>query len=227
MDIIWLFLIALGEIGLFIGLMYFMLGKRRGNMAAQLDLLRAGVEERAALLEKQKNVFKELIPVEQFIPPIKELKSEKDLLRAERGKLNISKSELETVENRLRELEEIERELEASGIETKEELNILKKKEGELRAKNDGLKSRVADSMTQMGKVMGQIEMSANQTEDIQVMKTKIVSTEEKIDTLILQIEQGNEHYFILKRRYDALDIEYAQLFEKFSTSEEMSNKDN
>jgi hypothetical protein len=32
-----------------------------------------------------------------------------------------------------------------------------------------------------------------------------------------MQIEAGNEQYFILKQVYDALDIEYAQLYEKFA----------
>jgi len=54
-------------------------------------------------------------------------------------------------------------------------------------------------------------------------MTSQLTMAEEKIDTLILQIEIGNEQYFTLKRRYDALDIEYAQLYEKFSESEAMS----
>jgi hypothetical protein len=31
------------------------------------------------------------------------------------------------------------------------------------------------------------------------------------------EIQKGNDQYFILKKRYDALDIEYAQLYEKFA----------
>jgi hypothetical protein len=48
-------------------------------------------------------------------------------------------------------------------------------------------------------------------------MKAEIEKAEEQIETLLTQITAGNEQYFILKKRYDALDIEYAQLYEKFA----------
>jgi len=41
------------------------------------------------------------------------------------------------------------------------------------------------------------------------------------LSALLLQVEQGNEQYFQMKKRYDALDIEYAQLYEKFSESDD------
>ncbi len=56
-------------------------------------------------------------------------------------------------------------------------------------------------------------------------MKAELLQTLERIDMLLVQIEQGNEQYFIMKRRYDALDIEYAQLFEKFSEAESAAGR--
>jgi chromosome segregation ATPase len=76
-----------------------------------------------------------------------------------------------------------------------------------------------------MQQLMGELQLSAELTAQIQRMQTELLSSQEKVDTLSLNIEQGNEQYFILKKRYDALDIEYAQLFEKFSAAEEMMNK--
>ena len=66
-------------------------------------------------------------------------------------------------------------------------------------------------------------ELTAQQQEQIDQMKSQLISTQEKIDTLITQCEEGNQQYFILKKRYDALDIEYAQLYEKFSLTQDQN----
>jgi chromosome segregation ATPase len=157
---------------------------------------------------------------------ISELGGLEESLKAERGRITITQAELETVETRLRELEEIERELEASAIETKEELNILKKKEKELRSKNDELKQRIAEATGGLEKLLSEVELSSQAQEQMTAMQTELLATQEKIDVLILQIEQGNEQYFILKKRYDALDIEYAQLYEKFSLTQDANQDD-
>jgi chromosome segregation ATPase len=71
-----------------------------------------------------------------------------------------------------------------------------------------------------MDMIISEIQLSAAQQEALNQIKTELVMTQQRIDILMLQIEQGNEQYFILKHRFDALDIEYAQLYEKFSDAE-------
>ena len=137
-----------------------------------------------------------------------------------RGRITITQAELETVEGRLRELEEIERELEASGIETKEEINILEKKQADLASKNQTLQGKISESTQKLEAILGEMEFTAQQQEQIDAMKSQLLQTQEKIDTLLVQCEEGNQQYFILKQRYDALDIEYAQLYEKFAEAE-------
>lgn len=184
---------------------------------AQLD---AVVAERQQILVEMEQCTQEMVDIESLRAKGRELSEVSESLKAERGRNTITQAELETVEARLRELEEIERELEASGIETKEELKILGKKQKELTQKNETLKAQIEASLAQLTEVMSQMEMSAELTVQIDTMKTQLVMTQQKIDTLLTQIEEGNDQYFILKNRYDALDIEYAQLFEKFSESE-------
>jgi chromosome segregation ATPase len=53
--------------------------------------------------------------------------------------------------------------------------------------------------------------------EQITRAKSELLKTEQQIQTLLEEIQAGNEQYFILKKRFDALDIEYAQLYEKFA----------
>ena len=69
-------------------------------------------------------------------------------------------------------------------------------------------------------------EMNAKAKEQVDNMKRELVETQEKVDIVLMKIEQGNDQYYILKKRYDALDIEYAQLYEKFSETEASSSSE-
>lgn len=139
----------------------------------------------------------------------------RDALKAERGRVIIIQAELESVEVRLRELDEVNRELEASALETKEELKIFQKRESELRTKNDELRVQIADSTTKMEALMSEIEMSVQMQEQVKIMRADLLKSEEQVETLMNEIQKGNEQYFVFKRRYDALDVEYAQLYQQ------------
>jgi chromosome segregation ATPase len=185
--------------------------------------LKEELELKSDILIKFRDYYASMADINSARAKIQEIKGLQEGLKAERGRITITQAELETVENRLRELEEIERELEASGLETKEEITILEKKQNELVAKNDSLKAKIQESMQQWDQLLKEIESNSRLAEGVQAAKTQLVITEDKVAVLMLQIEQGNEQYFILKRRYDALDIEYAQLYEKFSEAESMA----
>jgi len=198
----------------------FLMRKRGAGVDPAVATLESTRDERLELMDKIKDTYGRLVPVSAIRTALRDVAERQEALRAEKGRITITQAELETVETRLRELEEVERELEASGLETKEELNILKKKEAELNAKNESLKNQIQAAVEVLDTVVSEIEMSQQLQEQILACKTELLQTEQSIATLVLQIEQGNEQYFILKRRYDALDIEYAQLFEKFSEAE-------
>jgi chromosome segregation ATPase len=68
-----------------------------------------------------------------------------------------------------------------------------------------------------MEALMAEIEMTAQMQEQVNQMRSELLRSEEKIQTMLNQIQQSNEQYFNLKRRYDALDVEYAQLYQQFN----------
>jgi chromosome segregation ATPase len=140
----------------------------------------------------------------------------RESLKAERGRVIIAQAELESVEVRLRELDEVNRELEASALETKEELKVLQKREGDLKTKNEELRVQIADSTTKLEALMSEIEMSVQMQEQVKMMRADLLKSEEQVETLMNEIQKGNEQYFIAKRRYDALDVEYAQLYQQY-----------
>jgi chromosome segregation ATPase len=197
------------------------------------DNISKELEESSANLEKQivdaktrvESSLAEMRPLGELQKLVLAARIASDTLKADRGRVTITQAELETVETRLRELEEIERELEASGIETEEEVKILTKKEQELAAKNAALKEQIRASTDKMDALLGELQNNAEAQEQVLNLKTQLILSEQKTEEMVVQIELGNDQYFDLKRRYDALDIEYAQLYEKFSESEAMLNR--
>lgn len=193
--------------------------KNQSRMLERLESIKGTLTSKKEEREHVERIYSDMIDLGTMRSLAVEVKAAEDALRAEKGRITITQAELETVEGRLRELEEIERELEASGIETKEELNILQKKQEDLRSKNDDLKSRLSELKLQINEFLNTLEQNSAAAQQVMKMQSELAQAEEKIATLLVQIELGNEQYFILKRRYDALDIEYAQLYEKFSES--------
>jgi len=175
-----------------------------------------------ALAERKKVVdrielFKgHLVPCDDMRRVVSSTIEHGDIIQAERGRAAIAKVELESVELRFRELDEIERELDASELESKEELKILKSREEELRLRNEELKNRINESLGILEELRSKVAMTEEQSRILKNMEDELLYAQEQIDELLAQIAKGNDHYYQLKRRYDALDIEYAQLYEKF-----------
>lgn len=206
--------------GVFVLLMSRVVGKQRKAIRDSFAALESEVKDKEELCAKLKESYAQMIELEAIAQVVASYKQLNESLRAEKGRITITATELETVESRLCELEEIERELQASNLETQEELNILKKKEADLKSKNQQLNNQLQTSTTEIDQLLKELEMTTQQREQLEAMKTEIVTTQEKTETVLIQIEEANARYVDLKRRYDALDIEYAQLYEKFSDAE-------
>lgn len=180
------------------------------------EIYSEAIDERRQILERIATFKKHLVSVQSLREKVETTIELSDVIQAERGRSAITQVELETVELRLRELEEIERELEASEQETREELRVLKRREEELRAKNEELKSRISESKQLLEQLLSEIQVSEATRRSLERMQEELEMVEEQVGDLLDQISKGNDQYFSLKRRYDALDIEYAQLYEKF-----------
>ncbi len=224
MSLVILIVVGVLEVGAIIAFMFYSIQAGRSQVTKGLKDLNRFKEERHDLDQRLRGHYGTLVDLSLARGKMKEAKSYEEALKAERGRVTITQAELETVETRLRELEEIERELEASGIETNEELKVLQGRQAELSKKNTSLKSQLDATTQQMEMIITEIQLTAAQQESLNQIKTELVLTQQRIDLLMMQIEQGNEQYFILKHRFDALDIEYAQLYEKFSESEAASS---
>lgn len=213
-------IVGLIEALLICGAIFFLQKKQGDGSGSEVTQLTDELKVRSDLLTQIQGIYSQMVGWEDLRERAKEINVLRDALKLERGRVTITQAELETVEARLRELDEIDREIQASGLETKEELRILNKKEKDLSSKNETLKAQIQESLAKIEQLISEVEMSAQMLAHVDAMKTELIQTEQRIDSLLLQIEGGNEQYFVLKHTYDALDIEYAQLYEKFSEAE-------
>lgn len=187
------------------------------DVIAQFELLKDEVQQKRDLWAKVEVLQQELAADSDLRKVAQEFLDCREALRFERGRATITQAELEALEVRMRELDEIGRELEVSQTETKEELKILRRKEEDMRTKNESLRGQIEDSLSKMDVLMAEIEMTAQMQNQVAEMKSEFLRSQEKIQTMLNHIQQSNEQYFNLKRRYDALDVEYAQLCQQIT----------
>jgi len=177
------------------------------------------LKQRQELLVKMQDFENQVVPATELRKKGDEYQKLNDLIKAERGRLSLTQAELDTVENHSRELDVIGEELEASAQETQDEISILEKKRDELLKKTNSLNKELEESDNKISNVMAQLQLSVENKEKIENMRRDLLDTQRKCDELLEKIKVSQEQYIKLKRRYDALDIEYAQLYEKFSFS--------
>jgi chromosome segregation ATPase len=175
-------------------------------------------------MDLKKDVLKELAEINLGLASVDlrdqakaDVAMEEDVLRGEKGKSTIVQAELEAVDLRLRELEEIQRELEASSLEASRELEMLRMQEKEFEQKNAKLRANLESIFMQLDQLMNSLSSSQEAVDKLLSAKNDLIQTQDKIQYYEDNISLLNKKYMDLKRAYDALDIEYAQLYEKQS----------
>lgn len=212
--------IAFGIIESFIVAIVFFSGLLRKRLA--INALNTKLKDNLSQIEftKQKatSLIDQLVPFDNLKNKVKLLLKAKETLKLEKGRVSLTQAEQDTVDRRLRELEEIERELEASNIEVKKELDLLDGKQREIRGKNESLKLKIQENTQEIERMIKENMLEERVKNEILEVKNRLMIVQEETQKLTDAHEIGKNQYGILKRRFDALDIEYAQLYEKFTT---------
>ncbi len=138
-----------------------------------------------------------------------------DTLKNERSKLSIGKAELDGLTTRSKELDEVQQELENSSLEAEKELEMLRSQERELAEASEKLREELDKALVQLDKLLDELAHSQVAVERLAQSKQEMLESQEKIAWYEEQIVDTNANYMELKKAYDALDIEYAQLYEK------------
>jgi hypothetical protein len=190
-----------------------------GSQKLDIEKLQKAVEERSVLLDKVRALSSELVTSDEIGEKGKILNAMRLASESESARFAILQAEIEAVEIRLRELEEIERELQAGTTDAVAELRGIEKQLGEIDAKGEVVKA----SLAQIQALMGGLQAELAQQPDIQSSADSVLKTAGETNVvaanLLVFLRDAAAGYHKLKLRYDALDIEYAQLFEKMQQS--------
>lgn len=167
------------------------------------------------VIEEIANLKQSLCQPEEYAKIKEEVGTYDEKLRVERGRVTITEAELDALETRLREMEEIERELQASSVEYTREVDMLKTQESGLAERALDLRKQLDRSLGELDRLLVQIGDSVVAKEKITEAKTQVLQIQDKVEWYRQEFANVNEKYLLLKKAYDALDIEYAQLYEK------------
>lgn len=215
---IWIIGIAVINILALVFVYLKIIGSRGGIEQSHLENLSRAKKEleiKKSLLHKiAKNVVG--LTTEEKLAEAKEGLGEYDaILGAEKGKQAIAEAEIEALDIRLRELEELRRELEVSNMDAIKEVEMLKAQERDMSNKNLGIQDQLKSSLDQIDILLDMLQNNAKAVEQLNKSKSELVEVEKSITFYETEITKINKQYVTLKRAYDALDIEYAQLYEK------------
>ena len=213
----------------FAALVYLMRRQKAGtnqNSGDALGVVQQELAEKTRILTDLARISLGLVEKNECEALERDLAEIDDAIRAEKGRLTITEAELEAVDTRLRELEELKRELEVSNMDAIKELEMLRSQEREMKVQNDALRQQLESSVEQLETLLEILASSAAAVARLTSAKNELVETEKKCSYYEEQIGQINSKYMMLKKAYDALDIEYAQLYEKQQSAEAAGHAD-
>ncbi|MCB0358250.1 MAG: hypothetical protein KDD44_01390 [Bdellovibrionales bacterium] len=211
-----LFLLTAGGV---LGVRYSQVAARKGMYQQNLTTIKREVDAKKALIDDIASVVLGLAPPHVLAKAEQQVTDLEEAVRAEQGRLTITQAELDAVETRLRELEEVERELEASSIESAKEIEMLRSQQRDIESRNEALRQQLQSAFDQIEILLSQFHSSQAAVDELGALKLGLEETQAKIDYYTEQLAMLNERYTELKNAYDALDIEYAQLYEKHNAA--------
>ena len=79
------------------------------------------------------------------------------------------------------------------------------------------LQAQIDSALVQIDRLIQELSSSQEAVQRLATTKNDLLSAQQKVQYYTAEISALNKKYIDLKRAYDALDIEYAQLYEKQS----------
>lgn len=146
-------------------------------------------------------------------------------INAEKGRFAITETEVDNIEIRLRELGELKRELEVSNMDAVREVDMLKSQERDLASQNETLLDKLTEATDQVDILFDMFSSQPVVQENLNLIKENVSDIKEKLSFYETEISEINQQYIVLKKAYDALDIEYAQLYEKRQQDQDSSGR--
>jgi chromosome segregation ATPase len=218
METLWIIIVILIYLLTALGVYLKIRGDRKKVISGQEDNLTTALDE----LEKKQSYLKELLEISLSLVRPEDLEELDKMLsdiqaniEAMKGKATITQTEVDAIEIRLRELGELKRELDVSNMDAIREIEMLKSQERDLQTQNEILLENLVSADNQIDILFNMFPDNEEIKNTFTQTKNSIQEIQSKLGFYQNEIATINLEYVALKKAYDALDIEYAQLYEK------------
>jgi chromosome segregation ATPase len=217
MQLLWMIIVLLvyAATGAFV--FFRVSGKRKEIIQAQelnLKIARDELEAKQEHLKELLDISLGLVRNEDVLALDAMLDDLQASINAEKGRVTITETEVDAIEIRLRELGELKRELEVSNMDALREVEMLKSQERDLANQNEALLEKLTEANDQVDILFNMFPDEGIQS-NFNKVKEEISEIQTKLGFYQSEVGNINQQYVVLKKAYDALDIEYAQLYEK------------
>ncbi|MCS6894076.1 MAG: hypothetical protein NZO16_05880 [Deltaproteobacteria bacterium] len=186
--------------------------KKKFSRSSDLTIKLSQLDDLRGRIENLKLEIKTLIPKQDANELVTILEEFANLERLEKSKFNIASLELSSLEGRLREFSDIEQELESSALETRDLVKSYQTAWDEITTKSSNIRNNLNIALEALNNLFSSDE-SAKLSDNIEKFLDEIISYE-------LVVKSALDCISKLKTRFDALDIEFAELYERFGELE-------
>ncbi len=188
------------------------------KLSSPQDSYQESIESLDKLVLERRNILKEIaVFVLGLVDPLyyqelnKQVTELKEQLAAKKLKIQTVENEINKTETNLKDVAEVNQELEMSQIDSQKEIDLLKAQETDISNQNAWYKQELQNVVKNVSESLAKIEGSKSLIDNL---STQTAKADQKARYFQSEIELLNKKYLEIKNQYDALDIEYAQLYE-------------
>lgn len=187
----------------------------RATRTQHLQSAKDVVERRKqVLLELAKCALKRMPRSELEAIKARESKQTEKVL-VEQARIRAAEGELQSVQGRLSDLAEVTAELEETSAEVQRELDNLREQEVQLRRRTGEVQGKLQSSKVKVEALLVELANNQKAIQALEAANNQLLEQQRRIANYELMIAEVSTKYLELKRAYDALDIEYAQLYQR------------
>jgi len=216
--VVWILLIILLSLAVAGGSWFWLKRKAKTvntEVDGYLEAMQTQLTNRQDALRKLAELILGFCPEEEIEIIKQEVATMESAFNAEHGRLTITHAELDAVRHRLNDLVETDKEIKSSLEAADKEYAILKSQEEEIKLQNSKLEEGLSSIISKIDELTSELKGSEELAKGFLKAKEDLQAVEGQFKWYESEIVQLNEKYIDLKKAYDALDIEYAQLYER------------
>ncbi|MBP9837106.1 MAG: hypothetical protein KBC84_00180 [Proteobacteria bacterium] len=150
--------------------------------------------------------------IDQLQLQISELEQE---VASKKGQIALTEAELESLNTRIKELEEAKMEAEWNHGTAQQEITQLEEDQKSIQTEIESLKKQLQEAIDKLDTLFELLVGVSGSEEALNKAKAELQNAENQLSEYTIEFAKLSKKYIVLKQDYDALDVEYAELYEQ------------